>query len=243
MTAALKTIFDVTRTNLGRLLLTALVFTVLYYAALLGSMILRFGNLPNYTTGYDWFGNVYRIIQSTPAVSDMLPIISEEWLLEVGYMNMSFGHGISEWSLNLIPLKMLMTFSLGILIGLSWFLARKRQQFCSRPQTVATAAASGFGATLVALTGATMSWVVCCATPSWIVGLAMLGMGVATANALEPYGIWVGGFGYAVLGAMLFVQAQSLANANTISQGDDGPVDALALGNTSSALRMPGGRV
>ena len=34
----------------------------------------------------------------------MLPIISDEWLVETGAMNYHYGHGIAEWSLAIIPL-------------------------------------------------------------------------------------------------------------------------------------------
>ena len=190
----------------------------LYYVFLMITMIVRFGNWPNYVTGYDWFGNVARIIQSTPSYVDMLPIIRDEWLLEIGYMNMSFGHGISEWSLNLIPAKMLLIILLGSLIATVWVLAQTQRQVCSRRELGVTAAGSSAGATLVALTGATMSWVVCCATPSWIVGLAMMGMGVATANWLEPAGTWVGAAGFAFLAATLSWQIHSIASRDSTNR-------------------------
>lgn len=199
------------RTRLNLWLAICLGFVGLYYALLLLTMVLRFGNLPNYVTPYDWFGNVARIIRSTPSYADMLPIIRDEWLLEIGYMNMSFGHGISEWSLNLIPAKILLILVLGALIATVWVLAQEQRMVCSRRELGATAAGSGIGAGLVALTGATMSWVVCCATPSWIVGLAMMGMGVATANWLEPAGTWVAAAGFGFLLATLATQVHLLA--------------------------------
>jgi len=186
-------------------------FTALYYVVLMVTMVIRFGNFPNYVTPYNWFGNVAHIVKSTPSYIDMLPIIRDEWLLEIGYMNMSFGHGISEWSLNLIPVKMLLMLFLGALIATVWALAQEQRRVCTRRELGATVATSGIGASLVALTGATMSWVVCCATPSWIVGLAMMGMSVAMANWLEPAGTWVGAVGFIFLGATLFWQLHSLS--------------------------------
>ncbi|MEO1204755.1 MAG: hypothetical protein AAFV45_00330 [Pseudomonadota bacterium] len=182
-------------------------FVVTYYVGLLLSMIWRFGNWPNYITGYDWPGNVWTIIQSTPSWIDMAPIITEEWLLEVGYMNMSFGNGISEWSLNLIPIKMLVIVVLAMIVATMWALFHERERSCTR-QAIAPLMATGAGTSLVALTGATMSWVVCCATPSWIVGLAMLGMSVAMANWLEPAGTLVALAGFTLLAVGLLVQAR-----------------------------------
>jgi len=187
-------------------LLISLGFVVLYYAALMIALIVRFGNWPNYATFYNWPANVWTIIQSTPSVSDMLPIIRDEWLFEAGYMNMSFGNGISEWSLNLIPGKIIVILALGMLIATSWALFHERLRGCSR-KSLSSLAATGSGSALVALTAATMSWVVCCATPSWIVGLAMLGMGVATANWLEPAGLWLAIAGFVLLAAGVLAQA------------------------------------
>ncbi len=189
-------------------------FTVTYYLSLLGAMIYRFGNWPNYVTPYNWPGNVAEIIRATPSYQDMLPIIRDEWLLEVGYMNMSYGHGISEWSLNLIPAKMVLIVLLGMLIATVWALSVEQRRTCVNPRFSPEVAASSAGAGLVALTGATMSWVVCCATPSWIVGLAMLGMGVSTANWLEPAGTWVGAAGFMLLVSGIIWQAGRLSSAN-----------------------------
>ncbi|MBU2531701.1 MAG: hypothetical protein KKB37_03095 [Alphaproteobacteria bacterium] len=185
-------------------------FAVLYYLALLAAMIYRFGNWPNYITPYNWIANVQEIIRATPSVQDMLPIIRDEWLLEVGYMNMDYGNGISEWSLNLIPSKMAVILLLGMLIATVWALALEQRTSCERPKMSSCIAASGAGATLVGLTGATMSWVVCCATPSWIVGLAMLGLGVSTANWLEPAGTWIGALGFIVMATTIIAQARGL---------------------------------
>lgn len=123
-------------------------------------------------------------------------------------MNMDFGHGISEWSLTLVPPKMAVILLLGALVATIWALTRVPA--CSRgaPDTATVVAASGLGTGLVALTGATMTWVVCCASPSWIVGLAMLGVGVATANWLEPIGPWLSLGGFLLLGATVIVLAR-----------------------------------
>ena len=229
----LRIVCDAIRDRLSAWLWITFGFTALYYVVLMITMIARFGNWPNYVTGYDWFGNVARIIKSTPSYIDMLPIIRDEWLLEIGYMNMSFGHGISEWSLNLIPAKMVLTLVLGALIATVWVLAQAQRQVCTRRELGVTAAGSGAGATLVALTGATMSWVVCCATPSWIVGLAMMGMGVATANWLEPAGTWVGAAGFIFLGITLWWQVHSITSR---TRTDDTSVLAGKLSTSSPVV-------
>ena len=64
--------------------------------------------------------------------------------------------------------------------------------------------AAGIGSALVALSNLTMSWVVCCSTPSWVVGLAMMGLGVSTSLALEPYGFWLNAGGFLLLGGSVF---------------------------------------
>ena len=71
---------------------------------------------------HDWFGNVSRIVASTGSISDMLPIVLNEWLLEIGYMNYAYGRGVSEWSLLIIPHKVAIVTAIGALIGLNFAL-------------------------------------------------------------------------------------------------------------------------
>lgn len=229
----LRTISNAIGVHLRGWLIITAAFTVLYYLSLLGAMIYRFGNWPNYITPYNWFGNVAEIVRATPSVQDMLPIIRDEWLLEVGYMNMSYGHGISEWSLNLIPVKMALIVLLGAMIATVWALSIAQLQSCAIPDLSAGVAASGLGASLIALTGATMSWVVCCATPSWIVGLAMLGMGVSTANWLEPAGTWVGAAGFALMAfGTIWLAKQPTSGTNRVSPSDRSIVANMAAMET-----------
>jgi hypothetical protein len=185
-----------------------------YYLGLLASLIAKFGDLPNYVTAYDWLGNVARIFASTPDLTDAVHIAREEWLLEIGYLNTAYGKGISEWSLTLVPEKMLVILAMGMMLATIWALAAARAS-CGLAERGATAAATGLGAGLVGLTGATMSWVVCCAAPSWIVGLAMLGMSVATANRLAPIGVGVNiaGFAFLLLTICLLAYRQDQASA------------------------------
>jgi hypothetical protein len=47
------------------------------------------------------------------------------------------------------------------------------------------------GAVMAGVASMTITWVVCCAAPTWIVGLAILGVSVTTAFALQPIGGWL----------------------------------------------------
>lgn len=183
-----------------------LAFPVLYHVAMLLALVLRFGALPNYFELYDWPGNVAEIIRATPSVIDILAIVPNEWLLEVGRMNYDFGNGISEWSMSLKPTNFLVVMLAGALIAGNAILLLPAERRCSVGEAGGTGVATGLGAGLVGLSSLTMSWVVCCATPSWIVGLAMLGMSVATANWMESFGPWLNALGFGLLAACLVWQ-------------------------------------
>lgn len=206
MIPALNLIKDVVRRRWARLLLWGLAFAIGFQIAMLFALVIRFGEWPNYVIFYDWPGAVWTIVASTPSWSDIPPIVAEEWLIEVGRMNYDYGTGISVWSLNVMPSRLLVLFGLGALIGLS--LQLSSPSVCAAGGGAAdgskapgASAAAGFGASLVALTNVTMSWVVCCATPNWVVGLAMMGLGVSTSLAVDPYGstIALSGFGLLLL--------------------------------------------
>ncbi len=193
------------RGNWRQMLLHGVIFAVLFQVVMMLALIVRFQALPNYTTGYNWFGNVAWIIKSTPSWSDIPAIVWEEWLLEIGKMNYDYGIGISEWSLNVVPSRMLVLAILGALCSLCFALLRR--DTCDRGTSTSLHATTGFGALLVAMTNATMSWVVCCATPSWVVGLAMLGLGVSTSLALETMGPILNVAGFGILVAMILFLA------------------------------------
>ncbi len=194
---------------------------VLYQFFLMAALIVRFGNLPNYWVFYDWPANILRIIRSTPSISDMGPIMAAEWLIEIGYMNYDYGLGISEWALSVVPAKLAVLFLMGALAGLCFQLARREN--CPASVARSSQGATALGASLVLLTNATMSWVVCCATPSWVVGLAMLGVGVSTSLALEGLGLWLSGAGFGLLTALAF----GLAWLQSRRHGDDVILDRL----------------
>ncbi|MAY32642.1 MAG: hypothetical protein CMM86_08560 [Rhodovulum sp.] len=205
------------RQNWPRMILNGVLVAALFQLFMLVALIVRFQALPNYVTGYDWFGNVIHIIRSTPSLSDMGPIIWEEWLLEVGHMNYDYGAGISEWSLNVIPSRLFVLFVLGAMMALC--LGLMRGDTCSRTASGSMRAATGLGALLIAMTNATMSWVVCCATPTWVVGLAMLGLGVSSSLALERVGPVFSIFGFALLVAMIFTLAWRRARQTAEPKG------------------------
>lgn len=193
------------RKNRKRMALHGLIFAFIFQVFMMLALIVRFQAFPNYVTFYDWIGNVSWIIQSTPSWRDMLPIIWEEWLIEIGRMNYDYGTGISEWSLNVIPSRLIVLFILGAMISLCFSLMRSDS--CSTGASATMRATTGLGAGLVAMTNATMSWVVCCATPSWVVGLAMLGLGVSTSLALETLGPILTTAGFGVLLCLIVVLA------------------------------------
>lgn len=201
----LTTIRDAVRRDWRRMLVIGVLFAVLFQVLMLVALMVRFQALPNYAIGYDWIGNVIHIVRSTPSWSDIPPIINQEWLIEIGKMNYDYGTGISEWSLNVVPVRMAVLFVLGALVAVCGSLLRK--DHCSVGTGRTLRATTGLGTILIAMTNATMSWVVCCAAPSWVVGLAMLGLGVSTSLALETMGPALNAAGFGLLLATIFFLA------------------------------------
>lgn len=175
-------------------------FLAFYYGGLLATMVFRFDNIPNYVTWYDYPGNVHEILISTPSLSDAWMIIQDEWLIEIGYMNYDFGHGISEWAMTVLPPKLLtMAFVAMLAATAIVLLLPSKLATCPADVSKRAVAATGGGAALVGMSSATLSWVVCCATPTWVVSLAMLGMSASTALWLEPLGEAITFTGFALL--------------------------------------------
>jgi len=185
---------------------TMIGFIATYYTGLLLTMLIRFENVPNYVTFYDWPGNVWVILTSTPSFADAIEIISEEWLVEIGYMNYDFGNGISEWAMNIVPPKLfLMLVVASLIASLVVLLMPSRSTAClAAPKKGKAVAAASGGATLVGLSSATLSWVVCCATPTWVVSLAMMGMSASLALWLEPLGDFITISGFVLLFASIW---------------------------------------
>ena len=197
-------------------------FVLLYQFALLLALIVRFENVPNYVTFYNYPANVYEILVSTPALSDALPIIAEEWLIEIGYMNFDFGKGISEWSLTILPTKLAILSAVGALLATcAVLLVPARDRACPIAPTRRAMLGAGSGAALVGLSSATLSWVVCCATPTWVVSLAMLGMSASLALWLEPLGDVITGSGFLLLiGTAVFLARRRVAGAPALPGGN-----------------------
>jgi len=192
-------------------------FVIAYYAGLLLSLVIRFGEAPNYLTVHDFAHNVLVIIRSTPSVRDMVPIILDEWLIEVGYINRDYGHGVAEWSMEIIPAKLLIMLALGALVAINLVLARRSPPSCARRARYSAVAATGVGASLVGFTSITAMWVVCCATPTWAVALALLGVGVSTAFGLEPFGTSITLAGFTVLLGATYLLARRSSPASAPS--------------------------
>lgn len=183
-------------------------FVALYYLGLLATVVLRLGHLPNYATFYDWPANVWTIIRSTPSVRDVPPIIAREWLFETGYITMSYGHGIAVWSLAIVPAKVASVTLLGALAATSLLLLRRLRATCPAALRGGAAASTGMGALFVGVTNVTMSWVACCSTPSWVVGLSLIGIETSSAYALLPYGNALSLTGFAILLATNYMLAR-----------------------------------
>jgi hypothetical protein len=173
--------------------------TLLYHLGLIASASISTGHVPNYIRLYDWPADVLRIIQSTPSVFDMPSIINDEWLIELGAMNYHYGHGIAEWSFAIIPSHVLVALLFSAVVATNILLLRPSRETCPFVERGAGATATGIGAVFVGTANITMTWVACCSTPSWVVGLSLLGVESSSAFVLLPYGNTLAGTGFAVL--------------------------------------------
>jgi len=214
MTRTLSHLVSETRSHWRKMLLHGIIVALLFQAIMLIALIVRFQAFPNYFHVHDWVGSITHIIASTPSWADIFSISVEEWFLEIGQMNFDYGMGLSIWSLNVVPSRLLVLTILGALLSLCYKLILNKQ--CSISANSADANPlfnTGTGATLlggsvlVAMTNATMSWVVCCATPSWVVGLAMLGLSVPLSLALESLGPVLSFSGFSLLLTLVFFLA------------------------------------
>lgn len=184
-------------------------FVVLYYAGLLLFTVLRFREVPNYVELYDVLGSYRQILHGTPAWSDAWPILLDEAWLETGFKDPHY-YGVATWSYVLIPPKMLVVLLAGALLATVLVLAaRSRDAAC--PVSKAPYAAAALGSAFIGLTGATLTWVVCCATPSWVVALTMLGMSTSLALWLDPLGGALTASGLLLLAGAIARQLRRLA--------------------------------
>lgn len=205
-------------------------FPIFFYLLLLTILVVRYGNLPNYVTLYNWPANVWRIIVSTQSVADMVPIIGDEWLLEIGRMDYEYGHGIADWTMAIIPHKLLILSLTGALIALNIGLIADRQARGSVAQQCIQACRSGLltsaGALSASVTSATIFSVACCSAPSWVGSLAVLGVETSSAFALEPYGPTASLLGIAAL----------IVSALLIAREGDTPISPAPQPSPQGAL-------
>lgn len=152
---------------------------VIAYHLLLALIVLvRFDAWPNYFRVYPLLHNLELVLTGTPSWLDALGIAIQEPWLEFGYANPDY-YGIAEWSYMILPSRLLTVTFASLLLALSW----SRIKSCP--------AVSLAGASLVGLGCASLTWVVCCAYPTWIVLLAILGLDTAVALQLEPWGLGI----------------------------------------------------
>lgn len=198
----------------------AIGFIAGYHAVLLGMMVARFGHWPNFVKTYDVFEAWRLIIAGTPSWSDALPILLAEPLLEAGYLSPQWR--IAEWSLMILPQQFLQVTLLGFLLATFGVLlvAADRGRCSAAPRGWWLAAALGSG--LTGMASATLFWVVCCATPTWVVALAMLGFSVTLASALEPAGHVLTASGFGLLGGAIVAQLRHMAIASAAPNTTEG---------------------
>jgi hypothetical protein len=198
----------------GLWLLLTLGFIVLYYGGLLLITMIRFHEIPNYVEVYNIVQVYQQIFEGTPSLKDALRILVDEAWIETGYKNPDY-YGIATWSYMLIPPKMLMLVIMAALVATFVALSiYSRKNACPIKNRRRLYTLAGIGSGLVGMTSATLTWVVCCATPSWIVGLAMLGMSSTLALWLEPFGKIINMLGLVLVLWIIFLQLKSIA-ANT----------------------------
>jgi len=162
-------------------------------------LVLSFGDLPNYLTIHPWPANIARIVRMTPSVADMIPIMLDEWLIEIGSMNYDYGHGIAEWSFVVMPAKAAIVLLMSVLVATIVILMRAVHESCPLLAWIAALIGAAVGAFTAGLATMTITWVAHCGTPTWVVGLSIMGVDYATSFAIEPFGSWLTLFGISLL--------------------------------------------
>lgn len=186
-------------------------FIVLYYGGLLLVTMIRFQEIPNYVEVYNIVQVYQQIFEGTPSMKDAIRILVDEAWIETGYKNPDY-YGVATWSYMLIPPKMLLVVIMSALVATFVALSiYSRKQACPVRNRGRLYAIAGVGSGLVGLSSATLTWVVCCATPSWVVGLAMLGMSSSLALWLEPFGKVINVLGLILVLTIIFLQLKTIA--------------------------------
>lgn len=214
MKSYLKLVYLITKQYWKVLLSTSIGFVVLYYSGLLLLTMLRFGEVPNYVEFHPVFHVYGLILEGTPSLLDAIPIFMGEPWFETGYKNPAY-YGVATWSFMLIPPKMLLVLLMGILLGI--FVAtilHGKDRGCQLKTDKRFYAAAGVSSTFISLTSATLTWVVCCATPTWSVALAMLGMSASLALWLEPLGNVLTVTALVVMIVVIYFQLRNIMRTN-----------------------------
>ena len=187
-------------------------FIVLYYGGLLLVTMIRFQEIPNYVEVYNIAQVYQQIFEGTPSLKDALRILVDEAWIETGYKNPDY-YGVATWSYMLIPPKMVIVIIMSALVATLIVLSSySRNKSCPVRNRRKLYAVAGVGSGLVGISSATLTWVVCCATPSWVVGLAMLGMSTSLALWLEPFGKVINVLGLVLIVTIIFLQLKSIAD-------------------------------
>lgn len=168
-----------------------------YHLALLGAAVARFEQAPDYIRLHPWFENVWSVLTGFPTLAQAWPVALREPWIEVG--RTVPGLPLAEWSVQVLPPNLLVVAVVALLLSLHWRLA-------GRGCHPAAAALSATGSVGTALASATLTWIACCSSPSWVVLLAMLGLWIPTALSLDGFGPAIGAFGLALLGLGLGLQ-------------------------------------
>lgn len=207
MTGASAEAVRVIRRRKRSLFLFTLAGFVVYHILLVAIPVARFGQLPNYLSLYNFPQAVQLIFAGTPALSDAFWILTEEPLFETGFMNPDFG--IAEWSLILVPGKTGLAILLSALLG-AFVILRRDHRHGSGLTTVSATV----GASCLAMGSASLTWVVCCATPTWSVLLAFLGVSTSLALALTPFGGAIAALGVGLLLGATVLEGRRLTLAD-----------------------------
>jgi len=195
-------------------------FLVLYYGGLLLVTIIRFHEVPNYVEVYNIWHVYQQIFDGTPSLRDAMKILIDEAWIEMGYKSPEY-YGIATWSYMLIPPKMLVVGLMSMLVATFITLrVYSREQACPLSNRGKLYTVAGVGSGMVGLGSATLTWVVCCATPSWVVGLSMLGLSSSLALTLEPFGKIINTAGIGLILWIIFLQLKSIdSNSKQLSAG------------------------
>lgn len=206
------------RTRLWLWLALTVGFFAAFLFAQLALLVMRFQEFPNYLIVHNWAGNIARIFRATPSFIDMIPIMFDEWLIEIGSMNYGYGHGIAEWSFAVLPGRASVPLIVAALLATNVVLLLSVRRTCPLSARLAASLGATGGALMAGVTSMTITWVVCCGAPTWIAGLAVLGLSVATAFALQPIGGWL------MLLGMLTLSATALALTGWLSERKSKPI-------------------